>query len=112
VAEVVAEVAWVNFTAKGALISKLVPRVADVLVAKVAPTLVGVLGLPVSSNSTVKEKLCEAAGRMVAVMSLDESVAVAVAVGPKDAQGVPVPPTVIVVRPPGKDATPVFTHHS
>jgi hypothetical protein len=48
----------------------------------------------------------------VAVILLAERVAVAVAVGPKVEQGVFVPPTVIPVRPAGKDAAPVFTHHS
>jgi len=43
---------WVNATAKGALISKLVALVTEAPL----PTLLGVLALPASSNSTVKEK--------------------------------------------------------
>jgi hypothetical protein len=93
------------------LITKLVEFVADVLVAKVAPTLVGVLALPVSSNSTVKEKFWEG-GVMVAVISVAERVAVTAPIGPKVEQGVLVPPTVIPPKPAGKDAVSVSTHHS
>jgi hypothetical protein len=45
---------WVNATARGALISKLVAFHADVSVTTLLP---GVLALPASSNSTVKEKV-------------------------------------------------------
>jgi hypothetical protein len=41
---------WVNATTRGALMSKLVARVASVP----WDALLGVLALPVSSNSTVK----------------------------------------------------------
>jgi hypothetical protein len=96
-----------RLTARGAAISKLVALVADVLLAR----LVGVLALPVSSSSTVKGKVWEG-GVIVAVISLAERLALADAVGPKVEHGVPDPPTVIPVRPAGKDAAPVFTHHS
>jgi hypothetical protein len=73
-------------------------------------TLLGVLPLPGSSNSTVKGKFWEG-GVMAAVMSLDERLAVATPVGPKVVQGPLAASTVIPVRPAGKDAA-VSTHHS
>jgi hypothetical protein len=85
----------------------LIARVADVLLA----TLEGVLALPVSSSCTVKGNACEG-GVIVAVMFAAESVALLTNVGPKVEQGVPDPPTVIPVSPAGRDALPVFTHHS
>jgi hypothetical protein len=93
------------------LISKFIgPTVADVLRAKLEPTLVGVLALPVSSNSTVKWKVPDAV--MVPLGPEVARLAVADAVGPKVEQGVFVPPTVIPAKPPGKEGVPEFTHHS
>jgi hypothetical protein len=82
---------------------KLVALVADVLLA----TLLGVLMLPVSSNSTVKGKTWEVPV-MVCVMLAEERVSVEAPVVVKDGeQLVPIP-----VRPAGMDDAPVFTHHS
>ena len=72
---------WVNATTSGALISKFVPLVPDVLL----EMLPGVLPLPGSSNSTVKGKAWEG-GVMAAVISVAERVAVFSTSG--DVQGV------------------------
>jgi len=88
--------------------SKLVPRVASVPL----ELLLGVLAFPVSSNSTVGENVWEAAGRMVAVILLDERVSVAAPVCAKVEQGALDASTVIPVRPAGTDAAPESTHHS
>jgi hypothetical protein len=85
------------------LISKLVELVTDVVLA----TLLGVLVLPVSANSTVMGVKFWEGGVMAAVMLLEVRVSVAAPVVVNGEQLVPIPP-----RPAGKDAAPVLTHHS
>jgi hypothetical protein len=83
--------------------TRVVAFVAEVLV----EALLEVAALPVSSNSTVMEKVCEGGVIVEEILAaVSDSVAAPVVV--KDgAQLVPIPP-----RPAGNDAAPVFTHHS
>jgi hypothetical protein len=95
---------WVNATARGALISKLVAFHADVSVTTLLP---GVLALPASSNSTVKEKVW-GSGVMLAETVVAARVAVFSTSG--DVQGVftSVP---LLSNPAGK-APALVMHHS
>jgi hypothetical protein len=82
--------------------SKAVALVAEAAVAALA----GVLVLPVSSNSTVKEKFVEGGVATVWVILVEVSVSVAAPVVGV-AQVVAIP-----ARPVGTEAAPVLTHHS
>jgi hypothetical protein len=81
----------------------LVALVAAVLLV----TLLGVLALPVSSNSTVKENTWEG-GVMICEMLVAERDSMLAPVVEKDGeQVVPIPP-----KPVGMDDEPVLMHHS
>jgi hypothetical protein len=84
------------------LISKAVELSADVL----SLVLAGVLALPVSSSSTVKGKFVKGGVEMTWVILAEVKVSPAAPVE-GEPQLVEIPP-----RPVGKDAAPVFTHHS
>jgi len=84
------------------LISKAVAFTAEVAMGALA----GVLALPVSSSSTVKGKLVEGGVAMDWVILVEVNVSLAAPVVGV-AQLVEIPP-----KPAGKEAAPVFRHHS